>query len=54
MPAYVVYPIEYDHVLFGSALEIMHRLANQETNKTASKRVAKRAVAKRPISLASR
>ena len=46
MPAYVVYPIEYDRDLFGSALEIMHRIANPETNKTAGKRVAKRAVQK--------
>jgi len=43
MPAYVVYPLQYDRDLFGSALEIMHRIANPETNKTAGKRMAKRA-----------
>ncbi|SHM04305.1 LysR family transcriptional regulator [Bradyrhizobium lablabi] len=47
MPAYVVYPLEYDRDLFGGALEIMHRLANPETDKTADKKVAKRAAQKR-------
>jgi LysR family transcriptional regulator, flagellar master operon regulator len=46
MPAYVVYPLEYDRDLFGSALEIMHRIANPEANKTAGKRMAKRAARK--------
>jgi hypothetical protein len=41
MPAYVVYPIEYDRDLFGGALEIMHRLANLETKMAANKRSAK-------------
>jgi DNA-binding transcriptional LysR family regulator len=43
MPAYVVYPIEYNRDLFGSALEIMHRIASPETKMTARKRTARRA-----------
>jgi hypothetical protein len=30
MPGYVVYPLECDRDLFGSALEIMHRTANEK------------------------
>jgi LysR family transcriptional regulator, flagellar master operon regulator len=40
MPAYVVYPLECDRDLFGSALEIMHRIANPKTTIKASKRTA--------------
>ena len=47
MPAYVVYPLEYDRDLFGSALEIMHRIANPEAKMAARKRTAKRAAEKR-------
>ena len=46
MPAYVVYPVERDRDLFGSAIEIMHQTANPETNQTAGKRMAKRAAQK--------
>jgi hypothetical protein len=45
MPAYVVYPIEYDRDLFGGALELMHRVANPK-NKTAAKETARRAARK--------
>ena len=38
MPAYVVYPIEYDRDLFGDALPFMHRLAKPiRSSKTATK-----------------
>jgi len=47
MPAYVVYPLEYDRDLFGSALEIMHRMVNPQNKKTAGRRTAKRAARKR-------
>ena len=43
MPAYVVYPLDYDRDLFGSALEIMHRMGEPQTRKTAGRRAAKRA-----------
>jgi LysR family transcriptional regulator, flagellar master operon regulator len=43
MPAYVVYPIEYNRDLFGSALEIMHRIASPETRLAAGRRTARRA-----------
>ncbi|HKO72894.1 MAG TPA: LysR family transcriptional regulator, partial [Bradyrhizobium sp.] len=46
MPAYVVYPLEYDRDLFGSALEIMHRMGKPQTKRTAGRRVAKRAARK--------
>jgi LysR family transcriptional regulator, flagellar master operon regulator len=42
MPAYVVYPLEYDRDLFGGALEIMRQVANPEKNRTAGKRTIKR------------
>jgi hypothetical protein len=41
MPAYVVYPLEYDRDLFGGALEIMRQVANPEKNRTAGKRTIK-------------
>lgn len=41
MPAYVVYPIECDRDLFGSALEIMHRIANPKATTKAGKTTAK-------------
>ena len=40
MPAYVVYPLECDRDLFGSALEIMHRIANPKATIKAGKRTA--------------
>jgi DNA-binding transcriptional LysR family regulator len=43
MPAYVVYPLEYDRDLFGSALEIMHRMGKPQTKSTVGRRAAKRA-----------
>jgi DNA-binding transcriptional LysR family regulator len=43
MPAYVVYPLDYDRDLFGSALEIMHRMGEPQTRRTAGRRAAKRA-----------
>jgi DNA-binding transcriptional LysR family regulator len=46
MPAYVVYPLEYDRDLFGSELEIMHRMASPQTKKATGKRNAKRAAQK--------
>jgi LysR family transcriptional regulator, flagellar master operon regulator len=46
MPAYVVYPLDYDRDLFGSALEIMHRMGEPQTRKTAGRRAAKRAARK--------
>jgi len=46
MPAYVVYPLDYDRDLFGSALEIMHRMGEPQTRKTAGRRAAKRAAQK--------
>ena len=45
MPAYVVYPIEYDRDLFGGALELMHQVASPK-NKTAAKGMARRAARK--------
>ena len=46
MPAYVVYPLEYERDLFGSALDIMHRMASPQTKKPIGKRTAKRAAQK--------
>ena len=46
MPAYVVYPLDYDRDLFGSALEIMHRMGEPQTRSTAGRRAAKRAARK--------
>ena len=46
MPAYVVYPLEYDRDLFGSALEIMHRIASPEARVAAGKRPARRTARK--------
>jgi LysR family transcriptional regulator, flagellar master operon regulator len=46
MPAYVVYPLEYDRDLFGSALEIMHRMASPQTKTATGKRAAKPAAQK--------
>jgi DNA-binding transcriptional LysR family regulator len=46
MPAYVVYPLDYDRDLFGSALEIMHRMGEPQTRRTAGRRAAKRAARK--------
>jgi LysR family transcriptional regulator, flagellar master operon regulator len=46
MPAYVVYPLEYDRDLFGSALEIMHRIASPEARMATSKRSARRTARK--------
>jgi LysR family transcriptional regulator, flagellar master operon regulator len=34
MPAYVVYPVERDRDLFGSAIEIMHQTANSKSTRT--------------------
>jgi DNA-binding transcriptional LysR family regulator len=42
MPAYVVYPLDCDRDLFGSALEIMHRIARPEARVAAGKRLARR------------
>jgi len=36
MPAYVVYPVERDRDLFGSAIEIMHQTANSKSKKAIS------------------
>ena len=47
MPAYVVYPLECDRELFGSALEIMHRIANSNAKIVVGKRAAKSAARKR-------
>jgi DNA-binding transcriptional LysR family regulator len=47
MPAYVVYPLEYDRDLFGGALEIMHRIAHPAPNKPATRKTAKRTDSKR-------
>jgi DNA-binding transcriptional LysR family regulator len=41
MPAYVVYPLECDRDLFGSAIEIMHRIANSKAKLVVGKRAAK-------------
>jgi DNA-binding transcriptional LysR family regulator len=41
MPAYAVYPLECDPDLFGSALEIMHRIANLKATVKADRRTAK-------------
>jgi LysR family transcriptional regulator, flagellar master operon regulator len=46
MPAYVVYPLEYDRDLFGSALEIMHRIASPEARMAAGKRPPRRTARK--------
>jgi LysR family transcriptional regulator, flagellar master operon regulator len=46
MPAYVVYPLECDRDLFGSALEIMHRIASPEARMAAGKRSARRTARK--------
>jgi hypothetical protein len=46
MPAYVVYPLECDRELFGSALEIMHRIANSKAKIVVGKRAAKPAARK--------
>jgi DNA-binding transcriptional LysR family regulator len=46
MPAYVVYPLEHDRDLFGSALEIMHRIASPEARMAAGKRLARRTARK--------
>ena len=46
MPAYVVYPLDYDRDLFGSALEIMHRMGEPQTRRTVGRRAAKRAAQK--------
>jgi DNA-binding transcriptional LysR family regulator len=46
MPAYVVYPLEYDRDLFGSALEIMHRIASPEARMAAGKRPTRRTARK--------
>ena len=46
MPAYVVYHLEYDRDLFGSALEIMHRIASPEARMAAGKRFARRTARK--------
>jgi DNA-binding transcriptional LysR family regulator len=46
MPAYVVYPLECDQDLFGSALEIMRRLANPTATMKAGKGNAKPAARK--------
>jgi DNA-binding transcriptional LysR family regulator len=42
MPAYVVYPLECDRDLFGSALEIMHRIAGAKAKIAVGVRTAKR------------
>jgi DNA-binding transcriptional LysR family regulator len=47
MPAYVVYPLEYDRDLFDTALEIMHRIASSETNKTAGRKKSMHAAQKK-------
>jgi LysR family transcriptional regulator, flagellar master operon regulator len=36
MPAYVVYPVERDRDLFGSAIEIMHQTANSKSKRAIS------------------
>jgi DNA-binding transcriptional LysR family regulator len=41
MPAYVVYPLECDRDLFGSAIEIMHGIANPKAPIKAGKKNAK-------------
>ena len=46
MPAYVVYPLECDRELFGSALEIMHRIANSKAKIVVGKRAEKPAARK--------
>jgi LysR family transcriptional regulator, flagellar master operon regulator len=46
MPAYVVYPLECDRDLFGSALEIMHRIADPKATTKAGRRTAKPAARK--------
>ena len=47
MPAYVVYPLECDRDLFGSALEIMHQTANPKLKIAVGAITAKRAAPKR-------
>ena len=44
MPAYVVYPVEHDRDLYGSAIEIMHQIANSKSTRTlgAAKRAARK------------
>jgi hypothetical protein len=42
MPAYVVYPLECDRDLFGSALEIMHRIAGAKAKIAVGVKTAKR------------
>lgn len=46
MPAYVVYPLDCDRDLFGSAVQIMHRIANPKARMQAAKRTAKPAARK--------
>lgn len=46
MPAYVVYPLDCDRDLFGSAVQIMHRIANPKAKMQAAKRTAKAAARK--------
>ena len=46
MPAYVVYPLECDLDLLGSALEIMHRIAKAKATIAVGARTAKRPRAK--------
>ncbi|MGA7997480.1 MAG: hypothetical protein WCA28_21610, partial [Bradyrhizobium sp.] len=46
MPAYVVYPLECEHDLFGSAIEIMHRIADEKATIAIGSRTAKRATRK--------
>ena len=46
MPAYVVYPLECDRELFGSALEIMHRIASSKAKIVVGKRAANPAARK--------
>jgi len=46
MPAYVVYPLECDRDLFGSAIEIMHRIADAQTKQAADTPAPKRGTRK--------
>ena len=47
MPAYVVFPLECDRDLFGSALEIMHQIANTKAKTAVDVRTPKRVTRKR-------
>jgi DNA-binding transcriptional LysR family regulator len=49
MTAYVVYPLEHDYDLFGSALEIMRKMANPRAGKIVGKKLQKRRSSKQSV-----